>query len=130
VGGADLKAALLATIRDQNKTFYNVVIATAQKIEVQGDAVIFTFLPAHKVPRAQLETKKAWIEQLAHSASGRKIVVKSVEAAVAPAPAADPAVDATKKSATDLRERAKAEPAVQDMLDVFGGEIEDVEEIR
>ena len=29
----------------------------------------------------------------------------------------------------DLRARAKAEPAVQAVLDVFGGEIEDVEEI-
>ena len=38
--------------------------------------------------------------------------------------------EAAKKAASDLRERAKAEPAVQDMLDVFGGEIEDVEEIR
>ena len=130
--GADFKAALLANIREQNKTFYNVVVATAQKIEVQGDVIVFTFTPLHKVPRAQFESKKAWLEQLAHSASGRKIVVKSVEAAPAAAPAAtpDPAAETTKKSATDLRERARAEPAVQDMLDVFGGEIEDVEEIR
>jgi len=128
--GADFKAALLANIREQNKTFYNVVVATAQKIEVQGDVIVFTFTPLHKVPRAQFESKKAWLEQLAHSASGRKIVVKSVETAAAPAATPDPAAGVSKKSANDLRERAKAEPAVQDMLDVFGGEIEDVEEIR
>jgi DNA polymerase-3 subunit gamma/tau len=127
----DLKAALLTSIREQNKTFSSMVIAQAQKIDIQGDVILFTFLPVHKALRAQLESKKAWIEQLAHSATGRKVTVKSVEApppAPAPAPETPPAT-ATKRSA-DLRERAKAEPAVQDMLDVFGGEIEDVEEIR
>jgi len=128
--GPDFKAALLASIREQNKTFSSMVIAQALKIEVQGDTVVFTFLPTHKALRSQLESKKTWIEQLAHSASGRKIVVKSVETAAAPAATPDPAAGVSKKSANDLRERAKAEPAVQDMLDVFGGEIEDVEEIR
>jgi len=28
-----------------------------------------------------------------------------------------------------LRDRAKAEPAIQNVLDILGGEIEDVEEI-
>jgi DNA polymerase-3 subunit gamma/tau len=128
--GPDLKTALLTSIREQNKTFYNVVVATAQKIEVQGDVILFTFTPTHKVSRAQLETKKAWVEQLAYAASGRKIIVRSVEAVAAPPGAPEVKADATKKSANDLRERARAEPAVQDMLDVFGGEIEDVEEIR
>jgi hypothetical protein len=43
-------------------------------------------------------------------------------------PAAAPAADDTARQA-ELRARAQAEPAVQAMLDVFGGDIEDVEEI-
>jgi len=35
--------------------------------------------------------------------------------------------DATRKA--ELKARAKAEPSVQAVLDVFGGEIEDVEEV-
>jgi DNA polymerase III subunit gamma/tau len=123
----DVKAALLSTIREQNKTFYGMVIAQAQKIDVQGDAVIFTFAPVHRGLRTQLEGRRAWIEQLAQSASGRKIQVRTVEAA---APMPPVAADGPQQRSADLKERARAEPAVQDMLDVFGGEIEDVEEIR
>ncbi len=53
------------------------------------------------------------------------------------APAAARTPDAAPKAApvdagrqADLRARAKAEPAVQNVLDVFGGDIEDVEEIQ
>jgi DNA polymerase-3 subunit gamma/tau len=126
--GPDLKTALLSTIREQNKTFFGMVIAQAQKIEVQDDAVVFTFAPVHKSLRTQLEGRRAWIEQLAHAASGRRIQVRAVEAPPASAPAPTP--DSGADKAGDLRARARAEPAVQDMLDVFGGEIEDVEEIR
>ena len=49
--------------------FYGMVIAQAQKVEVEGDAIVFTFAPVHKSLKAQLEGKRAWIEQLAHAAS-------------------------------------------------------------
>jgi DNA polymerase III subunit gamma/tau len=124
--GVDLKAALLSTIREQNKTFSSMVIAQAQKIEVTSDAIVFTFTPLHKSLRAQLEGRRAWLEQLAFSASGRKMAIRTVEAA----PAAAPAKGAPAPPAEALKARARAEPAVQDMLDVFGGEIEDVEEIK
>jgi DNA polymerase-3 subunit gamma/tau len=126
--GADFKSALLASIREGNKAFYGMVVAQAQKIEVEGSAVVFTFAPVHKTLKAQLEAKKGWIEQLAHSASGQKVVVKAIESEpVAPVAAADADPDAQRRA--DLRVRAQAEPAVQAVLDVFGGEIEDVEEI-
>jgi hypothetical protein len=65
---------------------------------------------------------------LAHATSGRKIAVVTREGAALPAAAAadDPAL--AHKSA--LRARAQADPGVQAVLDVFGGEIEDVEEIK
>jgi hypothetical protein len=52
-----------------------------------------------------------------------KIVAR--EAPPTPAPTADP--EAERKA--ELAARAKTEPAVQAVLDVFGGTIEDVEEI-
>ena len=107
-----------------------MVVAQAQKVEVEGTAMVFTFAPVHKALRSQLEAKRAWIEQLALSATGQKFSVSAREgqpiAAAAPT-AADTASDAKR---ADLRARAKAEPAVQTVLDVFGGEIEDVEEIE
>jgi DNA polymerase-3 subunit gamma/tau len=124
--GTDLKSALLSSIREHNKTFYGMVIAQAQKVEVERDAVVFTFAPIHKTLRAQLEGKKAWLEQLAQAATGRRVAVVIRESQPAPAPAGEDPAAARK---ADLAARARAEPAVQAVLDVFGGEIEDVEEI-
>jgi DNA polymerase-3 subunit gamma/tau len=120
----DLKSSLLSSIREANKVFYGMVIAQAQKVEVEGDSVVFTFAPVHKTLRAQLEGKRAWIEQLAHAATGRKISVVAREGQ----PAAPPPGGSDSRQA-DLRARAKSEPTVQAVLDVFGGDIEDVEEI-
>jgi DNA polymerase-3 subunit gamma/tau len=124
----DLESALLGAIREQNKVFHGMVIAQAQKVEIEGDAVVFTFAPVHKSLKAQLETKRAWIEQLAQSAAGRRIAVVTRESEAAP-PAVTAEADAAKTRRADLTARAKAEPTVQAVLDVFGGEIEDVEEI-
>jgi DNA polymerase-3 subunit gamma/tau len=124
----NVKAALLTSIRESNKSFFGMVIAQAQLVEVEGDRIIITFAPAHKNLRPQLEGKKAWIESLAHSLTGRKMSVVIQESAPAPAPApkAVPASEPGRQA--DLRARARAEPVVQNVLDVFGGEIEDVEE--
>jgi DNA polymerase-3 subunit gamma/tau len=125
--GPDIKTSVLSTIREQDKTLYGMVIAQAQKIEVEGDALVFTFAPAHRSLMTQLDRKKGWIEQLALSAGGQKMKVVTREAApAAPATVIDPGA----QRQAELRARAKNEPSVQAMLDVFGGEIEDVEEIQ
>jgi hypothetical protein len=61
---------------------------------------------------------------------GQKLSVITRDAPAPPAP--EPSADASAKAArkADLEARAKAEPTVQAVLDVFGGEIEDVEEIK
>jgi DNA polymerase-3 subunit gamma/tau len=123
---ADVKGAVLSSIREQDKLFYNMCVAQARSIDVEGDSLVFTFLPIHKMLKAQLEAKRAKIEQLAQAAAGRRITVVTREAAPAET-AAGPDPAAAKRA--ELEARAKAEPAVQAVLDVFGGEIEDVEEI-
>jgi DNA polymerase-3 subunit gamma/tau len=128
-GDVDPKAGLLAAIREANKVFYSMVVAQARSVDVEGDRVVFTFAPVHKTLRAQLDGRRAWLEQLAQAVAGRRLVVAtrdSEPAADAPAPAAS--ADEARKA--DLKARARAEPSVQAVLDVFGGEIEDVEEIR
>jgi DNA polymerase-3 subunit gamma/tau len=127
--GTDVKSSVLSTIREQDKTLFGMVIAQAQKIEVDGDALVFTFAPTHRSLMAQLERKKSWIEQLAQSAGGQKMKVimrEAAPAAAAPATVIDPGA----QRQAELRARAQNEPSVQAMLDVFGGEIEDVEEIQ
>jgi DNA polymerase-3 subunit gamma/tau len=126
--GSDVKTSVLSTIREQDKTLYGMVIAQAQKIDVDGDALVFTFAPAHKSLMAQLDRKKGWIESLALAAGGRRLAVLTREAAPAPAPAT--VIDPGAQRKAELRARAKNEPSVQAVLDVFGGEIEDVEEIQ
>ena len=129
--GTSVKSALLTSIRESNKSFFGMVVAQAQAVEVEGDRITFTFAPAHKNLRPQLESKKAWIESLAHSLTGRKMTVAIKESEPVPpaapkAPTPASALDPGRQA--DLRARARAEPAVQNVLDVFGGEIEDVEE--
>jgi DNA polymerase-3 subunit gamma/tau len=121
----DVKSSLLSALRERNRVFYGMVVAQAKSVEVEGDALVFTFAPVHKGPRAELERQRGWIEELARSVSGRPMKVASREAAPAPAPPPGPA-DERK---ADLAARARSEPTVQAVLDVFGGTIEDVEEI-
>jgi hypothetical protein len=120
-----VKSSLLSALRERNRVFYGMVVAQAKSVEVEGDALVFTFAPVHKGPRAELERQRGWIEELARSVSGRPMKVASREAAPAAAPPPDPA-DERK---ADLAARARSEPTVQAVLDVFGGTIEDVEEI-
>ena len=124
---ADAKGALLAAIRDGNKMLYSMVFAQAQKVELDGDTLILTFAPQHRSLKTQLEGKRAWIEQVAKSVAGRPIRLVAKDGESAPPPPRAP-VDIAKASA--LRARAKAEPVVQNVLDVFGGEIDSVEEVE
>ena len=123
---AEAKPAVLAAIREGNKALYSMVIAQAQKVEFEGDNLVMTFAPAHKALKSQLEGKRAWIEQLAKSITGRtiKLVTRDGEAAP-PAPKKD---DVSAARHAELKARAKAAPTVQAVLDVFGGEVDTVEE--
>jgi DNA polymerase-3 subunit gamma/tau len=127
-GTTDPKSAILSSIREQNKTLFGMVVQQAQSIEIEGDAVVFTFAPVHKSLRAELERKRGWIEQVAQTAAGRRMKVLVKEGAPAARPP-DAAEEKARAQKDELRARAKAQPEVQDMLDVFGGEIEDVEEV-
>jgi len=109
-----------------------MVIAQVQTVDIDGDRIVFTFAPAHKNLKGQLEGKKGWIESLAQHQTGRKMTVEVREGVAIPTATENPgATDSatTPGKQAELRDRAKADPAVQNVLDILGGEIEDVEEI-
>jgi DNA polymerase-3 subunit gamma/tau len=129
-----LKDALLAEIRGGKAFFYNTVVAQAQSIELSGDKVTFAFLPTHRALRDQFEQNRPWVEAAAERVAGRKIVVASVQvdggtpAAGAAAPA-DPPETPPSNGKRDLKAEAMSSATVQAVLDVFPGEIKNVEEL-
>jgi len=132
-----LKDPLLAEIRAKKALFYNTVVAQAQKIEVTPERVTFTFLPAHRALREQLELTRPWLEAAAEKIAGRKMSVVAVQSdgptPAASAPAASsvgsPAPADAPKEKRDLKAEAMSSSTVQAMLDVFPAEIRDVEEM-
>jgi hypothetical protein len=123
-----LREAFLEEVRRQKRYFHGTVIAQAQRITVEGDRIVIAFGPQHRALRAQLEQTRPLLETIATQLAGRRMTVASVEkegtastAAAAPPPAAE------QKEA--LRQQALADSGVQAMLDVFGGEIKEVEEM-
>jgi DNA polymerase-3 subunit gamma/tau len=133
---SDFKDRFLGEVSRQNRTFFNLHVATAQKIEVDGGRVVFTFGPVHETMRQQVEARRGWLESLAETVAGRKVVVATAKgsaadpaaprpaASVAPAASVPPAPDA------DLKAQALADDGVQAMLEVFPAEIREVEELK
>ena len=132
---ANLKDALLAEIRSGKATFYNTVVAQAQRIEVTGDRIVFVFGAAQSTLRGWFDQQKAWLDAAAERVAGRKIAVVSELGAAAPSDPGsripdpgrvpDPEPAAKKR---DLKAEAMSSSTVQAMLDVFPAEIRDVEE--
>jgi hypothetical protein len=134
VAPADLKDAFLHELRKSKKFFYGTVVAQAQRIDVDGDRIVFTFAPQHGPLRAQLDQTRASLETLASQLAGRKMAVVSAEGAAAAAPAkaagsAPPPANTGQDRQSDLRQQALADSGVQAMLDVFAAEIKDIEEM-
>ncbi len=133
---ADFKDRFLAELQRQNRTFYNLHVATAQKIELDGGRLVFTFGPVHETMRQQVEARRQWLESLAESVAGRKVGVATARSAAADAPAVrppagvEPPAPVAPLPDADLRARAMADGGVQAMLDVFPAEIREVEEIK
>jgi DNA polymerase-3 subunit gamma/tau len=124
---SEIKSALLSAIRETNKNFFGLVAQQAIDIAIEGNTIVFTFSTAHRSSRLELERRRPWLEELARTAAGRPMSVAARE--VAPPPAS-PEASAAAGRQQELRDKAKANPGVQAILEVFGGEVEDVEEIN
>jgi DNA polymerase-3 subunit gamma/tau len=131
--GANLKDKLLAEIRSGKATFYNTVVAQAQRIDVGADRVAFVFGPAQSTLRQWFDQQKTWLDAAAERVAGRKIAVMSELASVPAAPTnPEPQVPNPGDAADarrDLKAEAMSSSTVQAMLEVFPAEIRDVEEM-
>ena len=133
LNGDELKDAVLEELRRVKKFFYGTVIAQAQRIEVEGDKLVFAFAPQHKALKAQLEQSRTFLEDVASQFAGRRVAVVAVDGVVAAPPAAAKPGAAADENAppdrqADLKKQALEDAGVQAMLDVFAAEIREVEE--
>ena len=126
----DGRAAILAEIKRRKKFFHGTVVAQAQRIDLAGDRLVFTFTAAQRTLAAQVEQNRGWLEEMSSQAAGRKVTVVAERSGADPQPAAQPAAAAATDGADDLREGVLGNQVVQAMLDVFGAEIRDVEKIE
>jgi hypothetical protein len=125
-----VKDAFLAEIRKQKIVFYQTVVAQAQKIEVDGDKIRFTFSATQGTLREMFEPNRIWLESVAQQATSRRLSVTAAQTENGPAPPAEaPAAQKSAERKTALREQALADAGVQAMLEVFPAEIRDVEEM-
>jgi DNA polymerase III subunit gamma/tau len=123
-----LKDTLLAEIRKSKQVFYNMVVAQAQKIEVAGDRVTFTFAPNQRTLRDTFEQNRPWLESIGQQVAGRRLVFAAQTQSEASGPTAESGDKPPDKKAV-LREQALADAGVQTMLEMFPAEIRDVEEM-
>jgi len=137
-GGTSAKDALLAEIRRTKLAFYRMTVAQADRIEVQGDRVIFSFAPAHKFLKDQLEREKSWLEPMAAKVTGRRMQVVGVLAEGRAEPAGPAVADdepgggpAQRRTSppSDLKAEALADPEMKTLLELLPLEIRDVEKM-
>jgi DNA polymerase-3 subunit gamma/tau len=134
--GTDFKDRLLAEIKSAKSTFYNLVVASAYRIEATPGGLTFFFLPNQKNAKAQCDEQKAWLQQLAEKVAGRPVpvAVTTLEgAATAPssASAREPSSELrrdAKASPEQLKEEAMANSTVQAVLEIFPVEKTTIEE--
>jgi DNA polymerase-3 subunit gamma/tau len=133
---ADFKQRYLEEVQRANRAFYNLHVATAQKIDLEGGRIVFTFGPVHETMRQQVEARRQWLESVAESVAGRRVVVTTARGSASeptgprPATTIEPAAPAPAPPDADLKARALADGGVQAMLEVFPAEIREVEEIK
>jgi hypothetical protein len=117
-----LKSAILAELQKRHKTTHGMLMTAAERIDLSGDGMVITLKPQTKLFDAQRQS----IETVAGQVAGRRIAVRAVEGAGG-ATAAAASEDDRRKEA--LKKQAMEQPSVQSLIDVFGADIQEVEEI-
>jgi DNA polymerase III subunit gamma/tau len=130
-----VKDRFLSEVKSSKSTFYNLVVASAYRIDASPSGVTFTFLPNQKNAKSQCEEQKAWLSSIAEKVAGKSVpfsvAVADAGAAPAPAPAspASPSLGKpTSTSAEDLKAEAMANSTVQAVLEIFPVEKTTIEE--
>ncbi len=127
-----LRDKFLAEIKANKSTFYNLVVASAFRIDATAAGVMFTFLPNQKNAKSQCDEQKAWLQSIAEKVAGKpvpvSIAVADAGAQPAPAPASPALGSPVKTSSDDLKAEAMANSTVQAVLEIFPVDKTTVEE--
>src|SRR6185436_10771909 len=118
------KDKFLAEVKSAKSTFYNLVVASAFRIDASVSGIVFSFLPNQKNAKGQCEEQKAWLASIAEKVAGKPVPISIVVAESGTQPAPAPAVpqSATSKpkaSPEDLKEEAMQNSTVQALLEIF-----------
>jgi len=139
------KDRFLAELKVGKATFYNLVVASAFRIDATTSGISFVFLPNQKNARSQCEEQKAWLQSIAEKVAGRPVSISIVvsasaePAAQAPLPGSASALEhsgelrrdepsARKRSPEELKAEAMANSTVQAVLEIFPVEKTTIEE--
>jgi DNA polymerase-3 subunit gamma/tau len=126
------KDRFLSEIKSAKSTFYNLVVASAYRIDASASGVTFAFLTNQKNAKAQCEEQKAWLQSIAEKVAGKPVPVSVViaDAGSAPASAREHAGEQRrdKPSPEELKEEAMANSTVQAVLEIFPVEKTTIEE--
>ena len=120
-------------MKSGKSTFYNLVVASAFRIDASASGVTFSFLPNQKNAKGQCEEQKSWLASIAEKIAGKPVPISIVVAESGSQPAPAPAVpqSATSKpkaSPEDLKDEAMQNSTVQALLEIFPVEKTTVEE--
>ena len=131
--GTEFKDRFLAEIKSGKATFYNLVVASAYRIDASPNGVTFAFLSNQKNAKAQCEEQKAWLQSLAEKVAGKPVpitvvVAEGAQARDGSAPTAPVAPAAPGAPASDVRAEAMANSTVQAVLEIFPVEKTTIEE--
>jgi hypothetical protein len=133
-GDGGFKDRFLAELKSSKATFYNLVVASAYRIEASPAGVSFAFLPNQKNARSQCEEQKPWLQSIAEKVAGKPVPVSVVVAesgsqpSPAPASPAHAAPAAPGAPAADVTAEAMANSTVQAVLEIFPVEKTTIEE--
>jgi hypothetical protein len=134
---AALRDAFIEEVRRAKEAFYRMTVAQANQVDVEGDRIVFSFAPARRAGKDQIEKNRTWLEPLAARVAGRRMLVVANIAEPSPAPplsSPDAGDNAAKPQAPagpseDLKAEAVADPGMKTLLELMPLEIKDVERI-
>ncbi|HIE92077.1 MAG TPA: DNA polymerase III subunit gamma/tau [Acidobacteria bacterium] len=107
----DPKGAFLGELKRTKKFFYGTVVAQAQRIEVAGAKIVFTYTETQRTLADQVGTSRSWLEALAAKTIGRKMVIAVNQVAEAtPAATTSPAESPPKVDPQPATLESSSEP--------------------
>jgi DNA polymerase-3 subunit gamma/tau len=128
--GGGLKEAFLAAIEQKRPWVHGTMVAQAQRVDVDGDRIIFRYGPAQTMLGDQVAQLKSWLEELATGLAGRRISVTADVAKGEPGASATGASARAAAPERDLKAEAMKDPVIQSLLDVIPAEVKDVTELK